>query len=138
MKVAFYKGRRRPFNWFVSWWDNGPYSHCEILGEHFGGNEYMCYSSSAMDKGVRKKRINLDPKKWDIVEVDADMTFAMEWFNKHEGAKYDYLGLVGYLIRIIPGKKNRFVCSEALCEMLGYKDAWRFTPNSLAASVKRY
>lgn len=138
MKIAFYKATDHLFNKIVSWWDNGPYSHCEILGEHFGGNEYMCYSSSAMDKGVRKKRINLDPKKWDIVEVDADMAFAMEWFNKHEGAKYDYLGLVGYLIRIIPGKKNRFVCSEALCEMLGYKDAWRFTPNSLAASVKRY
>jgi hypothetical protein len=138
LKVAFYKGRHRPFNWFVSWWDSGPYSHCEILGEHFGGTEYMCYSSSALDGGVRKKRIKLDSKNWDIFEVDADMDFAMSWFTKFEGCKYDYLGLVGYLIRIIRGEKKRFVCSEAMCEMLGYKDAFRFSPNALYGSLMRY
>lgn len=138
MKVAFYKGRNKPFNWFVSWWDNGPYSHCEILGEHFGGNTYMCYSSSAFDGGVRKKVIDIKPEKWDVIEIDASFDFALAWFNKHEGAKYDYLGLVGYLVRLIEGGKNRFVCSEALCEMLGFKDAWRFSPNALYAALVRY
>lgn len=138
MKIAFYKSKSHPFNRFVSWWDRGPYSHCELVGEDLGDNTFMCYSSSARDGGVRKKKIKLDVNKWDVVEVDGDFEFAMTWFNKYEGCGYDYLGLVGFLFRIVEGQKSRFVCSESICEMLGYKDGWRFSPNAVAASVKRY
>jgi len=138
MKVAFYKAKDHLFNRLVSWWDRGPYSHCELLSEHVSGNTYVCYSSSFMDGGVRKKVIDLDPKKWDIIEIDADEAFAKHWFESHLGCKYDVLGLVGFLIRIISGKKNRYFCSEALADSLGMKDGWRFTPNSLFSAVERY
>ena len=124
-------------NLAVSWWDNGPYSHCELLAEHLGGDEYLCYSSSVSDHGVRAKRIVLDHKHWDIIEIDADIGKVHEWFNKNNGKKYDFLGLVGFLIRIIPGEKTRFFCSEAVAAMLGYKDPWRFSPNALYCSLVR-
>jgi len=138
MKLAFYKATDKPFNWLVSWWDNGPYSHCEILGDEVEPGTYMCYSSSAMDGGVRSKVIKLNPKKWDIVEVDADMEYALYVFRQLEGCKYDYIGLVGFLIRIIPGVKKRFFCSELCAKMLGMKEAWRFSPNALFCAIKRY
>ena len=138
MKIAFYKAKEHFFNRAVSWWDHGPYSHCELLGEHLGGNTYVGYTSSFNDGGVRKKVIEFDPAKWDIIEVVADDKFALDWFAAHEGCKYDVLGLVGFLIRIIPGKKNRYFCSEAVATMLGMKDAWRFSPNALYSALVRY
>jgi hypothetical protein len=137
MKIAFYKAKDHLFNLAVSWWDRGPYSHCELVGEHLGGNTYMCYSSSFMDKGVRAKAIELKPEKWDVFDVDIDEAFAMQWFAQHNGNKYDTLGLVGFLIRIIPGQKNRWFCSEAVAAMMGMLETWRLTPNSLACFVKK-
>lgn len=137
MKVAFYKGTDKIFNKGVAWWDNGPYSHCEIIvGETPQGS--VCLSSSASDGGVRAKVIKLNPEKWDIVEVDGDLDFALKVFSKHAGCGYDYLGLVGFLVRVIPGEKDKFFCSELCAMMLGLQDAWRFSPNALYCALVRY
>lgn len=145
MKVAFYKGKKHLFNRLVSWWDNGPYSHCELLVEEVsvpdgsGDLSYLCYSSSITDGGVRKKVIELESGKWDIIDVSSiDEAYAREWFKEHEGCKYDVIGLIGFLFRIIPGEKNRFFCSEAVAGMLGMKDGWRLSPNALFGVLNRY
>jgi len=72
------------------------------------------------------------------VEVNADHDFAINWFEARLGKKYDFLGLAGFIVRLIPGEKNRYFCSEAAAEALGFKNGWRFTPNALFSALVRY
>lgn len=139
MVIAFYKGKTRVFNKVTSWWLKGDYSHCELILGYDETGQAICASSSMMDGGVRVKHMRLDPEHWDLVEVEGDLDFAWKWLKDHEGEKYDYLGLAGLAARVIGQDAIRFVCSEAVAEMLGIKDAWRFDPCSLHAAVsKRY
>lgn len=134
MKIAFYKGRERLFNRFVSWWTFGPYSHCEAVLElgHGLAGPVLCWSSSWMDSGVRSKVMVLNPAHWDIMDVpEADMTSALRWFNGHEGEGYDVLGLLSTSLPIRHSRR-RWFCSEAVGAAIGVKEPWRFDPNGLA------
>ena len=133
--VAFYKGRKRLFNRLTSWWLRGPYSHVELVLGYDQSGQAICASSSMMDGGVRVKHMTLDPDHWDIVPVTCSVDAAWEWLRKHEGAGYDYLGLLGFIARAIGHNPSRFVCSEAVAEMLGMSDGWRFDPCSLYAAL---
>ena len=135
--VAFYKGRKRLFNRLTAWWLKGAYSHVElILGADESGMA-ICASSSMMDGGVRVKHMRLDPAHWDIVPVGGDPAQAWAWLREHEGEGYDYLGLVGFIVRAIGHDKSRWVCSEAVAAMLGIPEPWRFDPCSLHAALSR-
>lgn len=128
VKVAFYKGRKKLFNILTSWWLRGKYSHCELIVKENPDGSCVCLSSSFMDGGVRKKNIYLNPELWDIVEVQGDLDYALEWFNAHEGQPYDVLGLSGFVLRVLGQSKSRWFCSEAIAEMLKIENSWRFDP----------
>lgn len=135
MQMAFYKGKKRLFNRLTRLWLRGPYSHCElILGTDHNGLA-ICASSSFMDGGVRIKHMPLNPDHWDIVEVGGDANNAWHWLYQHLGDKYDLLGFVGFIFRILGHEKSRWVCSEAVAAMIGVPDAWRFDPCSLHAAA---
>ena len=135
MQVASYKGRKRLFNRITAWWLRGPYSHVELVLGYDEAGQAICASSSMMDGGVRVKHMRLDPAHWDLVEVNAPAQRAWTWLHQHEGVGYDYLGLLGFVARAIGHNPKRFVCSEAVAEMLGISDPWRFDPCSLHAVV---
>jgi hypothetical protein len=63
VRLAMYKGRGQIGNAFIRWWTGSQYSHCELVVSGW------CYSSSMMDKGVRRKLINLDAAKWDLIDL---------------------------------------------------------------------
>lgn len=137
MHAAFYKGRTRLFSRLTAWWLRGDYSHCElVLGTDESGMA-ICASSSMMDGGVRVKHMRLDPAHWDIVPVAGDPAQAWAWLLEHEGEGYDYLGLVGFIARVLGHDKERWVCSEAVAAMLGIPESWRFDPCSLRAALPR-
>jgi len=106
------------------------YSHCEI--EFSDGRSA---SSSFADGGVRFKEIEYDLEKWDYIDLPAELfeAKAREWFQEHEGEKYDLLGNVQFLFSIIPEDKSKWFCSEAVGKALGLPNAWRFDPGSLYA-----
>ena len=135
MYVAFYKGRKRLFNRVTSWWLRGPYSHVELVLGYDQAGQAICASSSMMDGGVRVKHMTLNPDHWDVVAVSGSADAAWAWLNKYEGAGYDYLGLLGFVARAVGHSPSRFVCSEAVAEMLGMADGWRFDPCSLYAAL---
>lgn len=137
MKAAFYKGRKRLFNRLTSWWLRGPYSHVELVLGYDQAGQAICASSSMMDGGVRVKHMTLNPDHWDVVDVSGSTAAAWSWLRKHEGAGYDYLGLLGFVARAIGHDQGRFVCSEAVAAMLGVPDPWRFDPCSLHAALSR-
>ncbi len=135
MKVAFYRGRKRLFNRLTAWWLAGPYSHVELVLGYDQAGQAICASSSMMDGGVRVRHMTLNPEHWDIVPVSGSADAAWAWLNKYKGAGYDYLGLLGFVARVLGHDKLRFVCSEAVAEMLGMSDGWRFDPCSLYAAL---
>lgn len=66
MQLALYKGKGLIGNALVRRWTRSPYSHCElVIGDY-------CYSSSLMDKGVRRKQIILKPEHWMLVPLPSD------------------------------------------------------------------
>ena len=137
MQVAFYKGRKRLFNRLTAWWLRGPYSHCELILSADANGLAICASSSMMDGGVRVKHMRLDPAHWDLVPVDRDPGQAWAWLQEHDGEGYDYLGLSGFIARVLGHDPARWVCSEAVAAMLGMPESWRFDPCSLWAALSR-
>lgn len=142
MKIAFYKSTRPGlegiFNVLVRWWTKGPYSHCELILEEYPDGTVLCGSSSQLEGGVRLKRMALDPERWDVLTAPlGNRETALGWFKQHQGAGYDYLGLLGFLARPVTGHQRRWFCSEAVGAALGLAESWRFCPNTLAALCER-
>lgn len=135
MQVASYKGRKRLFNRLTAWWLQGAYSHTELVLGYDDAGLAVCASSSMMDGGVRVKHMHLDPEHWDLIEVGGDAELAWAWLQAHQGAGYDWLGLLGFIARVLGHDQQRFVCSEAVAAMLGFPDPWRFDPCSLHAAL---
>lgn len=136
MKLAFYKGTKRGiaglYNIGVRIITKGKYSHCEAVF-----SDGMSASSSFIDGGVRFKKIDYDPKKWDFIDIDDSFEDQMrDWFKKHDGAPYDILGNIHFLIPVVGDDKSSWCCSEAIAESMSIKDAWRFHPNSLFSIVQ--
>ncbi len=138
MQVALYKGRKRLFNRITAWWLKGPYSHCElVLGTNHIG-QAICASSSFMDGGVRIKHMLLDPAHWDLVDVgddEAQRAQAWAWLALHRSERYDLLGLLGFVARVLGHDQARWTCSEAVAAMLCIPDPWRFDPCVLGAAL---
>lgn len=128
MKIAFYKGRTRLFDRMVQLWTRSPYSHCEVVFWILPNGQAECASSSKLDGGVRIKFMELNPERWDLVDIDwLDEGAARDWFQLHLGEGYDVQGLLGF-IAPIRGRGSKWFCSEACAAALGYDEAWRFSP----------
>lgn len=135
MKIAFYKGTRPGiqglYSRAVRFVDGGPYSHCELIF-----SDGVSASASYMDGGVRFKRIDYDPSRWDVFEINERFEYpARKWFTIHEGEGYDLMGNLRFLFGVVRESANRWFCSEADAAALGVKQPYRLGPNGLAALV---
>ena len=133
MRAAFYKATRPGlqgiYSRAVRFIDRGQYSHSELAF-----SDGMSASASYIDGGVRFKRIDYDPAHWDFVELpDAAEPFAREWFRANEGAPYDLLGNVRFVLPLLPDSSSGWFCSEAIAAALKLREPWRLGPNGLAA-----
>jgi len=139
--IAFYKGRGG--NWWqrcqdglIRFFTRGKYSHCEIAASTSGIN-YQCSTSSPRDGGVRNKAMPLPPSKWDLIVLEGyNFTQMIDFYTLHKGKKYDWLGVIGFVLRTRQSP-NRYFCSEYCAEFLGFPEPWRFSPNDLYAILKR-
>jgi uncharacterized protein YycO len=143
MKVAFFKGRHPGVKGWLGvmtkWWTDGPYSHAELVVGETADGKSVCWSSTYLDKGVRRAELVLDPADWDVIEIrttPAQEAAALAWFSQHEGEPYDTLGLLGFAWRHYEGEKDKWFCSEAVAAALGYREAWRYDPNTFAAILQ--
>jgi hypothetical protein len=97
-------------------WTWSKYSHSEIvIGDY-------CYSSSSRDGGVRKKQIDLNSGRWDLVNITSNpyvISQALLWFKNHEGDPYDYRNIVRFVLPFIGHNRKHWVCYEACGAMLG-------------------
>lgn len=137
MRAAFYKGTRPGlvglYNRLVRFWTRGKYSHVELV---FSGG--MSVSSSYMDGGVRIKRIEFNTKHWDFIELPQELEYdAAVWFSRNQGKAYDFWSVLRFWQGWLPQGKDKYQCAEAVMAALGYTDAWRFEPNSVASVLRR-
>lgn len=137
MKIAFYRGRKRFFNRFVSWWSRGEYSHVEAV---FGDPSHpvLCGSSSFMDGGVRLKVIDLAPAHWHILDVPViDGLAVLDGFHAmlHRPPAdrgYDLVGLLSTSIPLVPHRSRGYFCNEVVGYLSGLREAWRLNPTGFA------
>lgn len=136
MRVALYTSTRPGIqglsNRLIRWWTRSPYSHCELI---FSSG--ISASSSFIDGGVRFKHIVFNPAHWDFIDVAGDESSARQWFLDREDAKYDVLGIVGFVMGFIGHDKNKYTCGESIAGALGFADPERFAPALLAAVISR-
>lgn len=96
VQLALFKGKGIIGNALIRWWTGSIYSHCEIVVDGW------CYSSSLMDKGVRRKRVGLEEHeislssdKWDIIDLPlADAEHVLKYFAETDSHSYGWLSLI--------------------------------------------
>jgi hypothetical protein len=136
IKVAFRYGERRFLSRLICWWRGGDSAHCEVaVGEV--GQPMRCITASWLDGGVRHKIMPLPPDKWRIYTVTAEVE-PFSWFDQHEGEKYDFLGLLSFVVSVIRHRKRGWFCSEAAAHIIGLPAAHRFDLVLLEAVCARY
>lgn len=136
MQAAFYKATRPGlqglYSAAVRVIDHGPYSHCEIVFK-----DGLCGSASYVDGGVRIKRIEFKPEHWDFLDLPVELeACARDWFERNNGAPYDLLGNVRFVLPWINDSQTGWFCSEAFGAALRWKEPWRYGPNGAAALVR--
>lgn len=125
MLIAHYIGPAKPglLAW-IGWHgivlgQKAPYDRCThteaIHAVHDDGTVTIA-SSSIVDKGVRTKRVRLNPDHWIITDVPAwDVLASVEWFERAiaGGMRYDSRGA---LATLLPGRQDpaRVFCTEAV------------------------
>ena len=148
--LALYHGRRdgsgwrvwcaRATDWLTRVLTRGQYSHCEIavrLHETAGEQEYECYSASIRDKGVRRKVMPMPSAKWDLISLPDNVGGRLKTlWSQTQGQGYDLTGAFGVVFKFRENPQ-RWFCSEWCAEVLGLPDSWRFSPNDLAAILRR-
>jgi len=142
MKIAFYIGDHSSDTllvqagcWITKLGQKGPYSnvtHCEAIhAEHKDGLVTIA-SSSLRDKGVRDKRVTLNPAHWIVANVPQwKLKDSVEFLARTKGLPYD---LHGALATILPGKENstQWFCNEWVAYPY-LRAASNFGPHHLAA-----
>lgn len=104
------------------------YSHAELVIDGWA------YSSSVRDRGVRRKQIEFSPERWDIIEIDpkrVNLDYALAFFLRYEGSKYDWWNIVRYALPFVPQKENQFVCFEFVAAMLNAPGYYRVDGDDL-------
>lgn len=128
MRVAFHKGGNLIGDKLIKWWDDGIYSHAEVIF-----SDGLWASASFMDSmEVRGKFIVPGENKWDYLTMPAVYEQpARDFFLKTQGVKYDLFGQARFVIAPLRGMSDKYWCSEWVAEALGLREPWRYGPNGL-------
>jgi len=128
VQLALRKNDTRITARVIQWWTGSIYSHCELVVDGW------CYSSSAMDKGVRRKQINLDPEKWDVIDLPwADGQAIKRYFYETDHYRYGWAGLVtSQLFNLNRETKGAQFCSQWCSAALGLPNPASYSPETLA------
>lgn len=104
------------------------YSHAELVIDGWA------YSSSVRDKGVRRKKIDFNNGKWDVIELDPsriNINYAMEFFLLYEGSEYDWWNIARYVLPFVKQEEGKFICFEFIGAMLNFAGYYRLDADDL-------
>jgi len=127
VQLALYKGKGQLANALIRWWCRSQYSHCELVIDGY------CYSSSVMDKGVRRKRIDMADGKWDLMPLPwANSGDVLQYFAKTDHHRYGWPSLItSQLFNLNRPVKGAQFCSEWCASALGLPNPASYSPVTL-------
>lgn len=129
--LAFYKGKGKLLDKVIRWWTKSRYSHVAIISEG------TCFEADAW-KGwviVRSWDKWYNPENWDLVDVEVvDIGRVWHFLLGQRGKRYDYPGVLGFLLPWRPQIQGWWYCSEHAATALGYADT-KLSPGDLAEKV---
>lgn len=127
VRLALRKHDKRVSARIILWWSGSKYSHCELLVDGY------CYSSSVMDKGVRRKIIDLAPDKWDLIELPwASADDVRHYFALTDHYRYGWPSLItSQLLNLNRPVKGAEFCSEWCAKAVGLPNASSYSPGSM-------
>lgn len=137
VKIAFRYADKRIFARLVCLWRGGDSAHCEVVEETSQPGVYTCLSASWLDGGVRIKRMSLPASKWRVYTVHSTEDI-YPWAARNVGKKYDWFGLLGFVLPRIRGKKQSYFCSEVGAEIIGLREPYKFDLRLLESVCARY
>lgn len=108
--LAFYKGKGNWWDKLIKWWTGSKYSHCELI---FGDSAW--FSADAWQNKVRYTSFDANPYNWDYVEFVTtvkDEMILRAWCDSKVGKKYDWWGILGFILPLRIESPNRYFCSE--------------------------
>lgn len=97
------------------------YSHGGIV---IGGMMYHATSR----KGLHVS--DFTPDRWDVFEIGGDDEAALKQFAEHEGASYDWMGVLGFAIPV-RGRRKKLYCFEWCALAMGLPPERWETPERL-------
>lgn len=111
----------------IQWWTGSIYSHCELVVDGW------CYSSSVMDKGVRRKHIYLDPAKWDVIRLPwKNSQQVLDYFHATDLQRYSWGGLIfSQLFNRNREATGAQFCSQWCAAALGLPNPSTYSPRTL-------
>lgn len=129
IKLAFFKAKYGGlFAKLIKLRTGGEHSHVELIFPQYKIYDEiakrelsLCFSSYEKEGGVRFKFIYLNPEKWDIVPIDIPDTSLdklLSFAASLADAKYDWFGIVKFVLPHLPEKPGRFFCSEVIVYVL--------------------
>jgi hypothetical protein len=128
MFLAFYKAPGTLFDKAIRFVTRSPYSHVEVAIALQADGQWLCGTSSVRDGGVRLKVMALPADRWDLCFVGGDASAVRAWFEAHAGERYDWLGVLRFVLPFVGQSSRRWFCSEACLAVLGLPESWRFSP----------
>jgi len=140
ISVAFFKGsspRADIWDKIICWWTHGPYSHVTYVHENEEGELVEC-TASPEDGCVRCKPFNPNPEDWDILDFeisDRNYQHAIDFYKEISGDKYDWMGILGFVIPFIRDRAHDWFCSETVSnvfKIFGYRPFWIIKPGEIS------
>jgi hypothetical protein len=127
VRLAMYRAKGTIFNAGIRLWTGSIYSHCEIVVDGW------CYSSSVMDKGVRRKQIDINSGNWDLIDLPwADADYVRRYLDKTDRQAYGWMSLItSQLFNLgLSGERSQF-CSEWCANALRVPNPSAYSPQTL-------
>ena len=120
LMIAFHKVKKDSAldSKLIAWWTNGKYDHTELIIVE--NNVAMMYSAISYENIVRSKKHYINKDIYDYVNIKCssnDLTIIKQFLNGIIGKKYDWLGILGFIIPF-KDRENKWFCSEVVSNAL--------------------
>jgi len=133
VSLALYTGKKGLYNKLLSLFME--IKHVELVVNN------LCYSSSAMDGGVRRKSIDVSNGNWLVIPIEVkDESEIIKFYQQTKKRKYDHVAAVlNHLLRFsIDVFKWRYTCSEWCILAINNANRTNLNPNMTLSELYKY
>jgi len=135
--LAFYKAKKTKLDKAICFFTRSKYSHVEMIVGPLNGTSGMSISSSGRNGGVKERKINFNPERWDIVEVPWGPDDAVNVLRGELDKPYDFFGILfSQFFNARLHSKSRWFCSEICAYGLNMSEPHRYSPGDLYLAIQ--